>query len=162
MKEQMTRLLRTVAAIAVALSILPVAAQEAAAPDAVSEQEVAKALTDISIIPAGKRSFVKCQACHMVGENIQRRAGPPLNGVVGRAAGTNEEFRYSPGMGKVAADGLVWTVENLDAYLKAPREIVPGTTMGFVGIPKAEERAALIAYLASFKADGSRVEGAAE
>jgi len=94
----------------------------------------------------------------MVGENVQRRAGPPLNGVVGRAAATSEEFRYSPSMGKAAADGLVWTVETLDAYLAAPRDIVPGTTMGFAGIPKPEERKALIAYLASYAADGSRVE----
>ncbi len=162
MTEQRTLTLKMIAAGAAALVFTAAAAQEAAAPEAVSEQEVAKALTDMSIIPAGKRSFVKCQACHMVGENVQRRAGPPLNGVVGRAAGKNEEFRYSPGMNTVAAEGLVWTVENLDAYLKAPREVVPGTTMGFAGIPKTEERAALIAYLASFKEDGSRVEGATE
>lgn len=160
MTERKTLILQMVVALAAALSFIPAAAQEAAAPEAVSEQEVAKALTDMSIIPAGKRSFVKCQACHMVGENVQRRVGPALNGVVGRAAATHDEFRYSPGMSNAAADGLVWTVENLDGYLKAPREVVPGTTMGFVGIPKAEERAALIAYLASFKKDGSRVEGA--
>ena len=162
MREQITRILRTGAAIAVALSVVPAAAQEPTSPESIQEEQVAKALADLSVISAGKRSFIKCQACHMVGENVQRRAGPPLNGVVGRAAGTNEEFRYSPGMGKAAAEGLVWTVENLDAYLKAPREVVPGTTMGFVGIPKVEERAALIAYLASFKVDGTRVEGAAE
>ncbi len=129
-------------------------------PEEVQAAEVAKALADPSIIPAGQRSFVKCQACHMVGENVQRRAGPPLNGVVGRAAGTNEGFRYSPGMAKVTAENLVWTVETLDAYLKAPRDVVPGTTMGFAGIPKPEERKAIIAYLASFASDGTRVEAA--
>jgi len=127
-------------------------------PEKVQAAEVVKALADPSLIATGQRSFIKCQACHMVGENVQRRAGPPLNGVVGRAAATSEEFRYSPSMGKAAADGLVWTVETLDAYLAAPRDIVPGTTMGFAGIPKPEERKALIAYLASYAADGSRVE----
>ncbi len=134
---------------------------EPASPEVDQAAEIAKALADRSLISNGKRSFVKCQACHMVGENVQRRAGPPLNGVVGRAAGTSEGFRYSPGMQKVAADNLLWSVEMLDAYLKAPREVVPGTTMGFAGLPKPEERAALIAYLASFAADGTRVDAAA-
>lgn len=128
----------------------------------VQTAEIAKALADASIIPAGQRSFVKCQACHMVGENAQPRVGPPLNGVVGRAAGTAEKFRYSPAMQKAATDGFVWTMEKLDAYLAAPRAVVPGTTMGFVGIPKPEERKALIAYLASFSADGARIDGSAE
>ncbi len=132
------------------------------APEEVQAIEVAKALVDPSIISAGQRSFVKCQACHMVGENVQRRAGPPLNGVVGRAAGTSEGFRYSPGMAKATADNFVWTLEMLDAYLKSPRDIVPGTTMGFAGIPKPDERKGLIAYLASYAADGTRVETATE
>jgi len=142
-------------------AVLVVAAEEdqaARTPEAVQAAEVAKALADMSLVATGQRSFIKCQACHMVGEKAQRRVGPPLNGVVGRAAGTAEEFGYSPGMQKVAAVDLVWTVEALDAYMAAPREIVPGTSMGFAGIPKPEERKALVAYLASFKADGSRIE----
>ncbi len=124
----------------------------------IQAEEVGKALADFALVAAGQRSFIKCQACHMVGENAQRRVGPALNGVVGRVAGTSDGFAYSPGMKAAAQNGLVWTVEKLDAYLKAPRDIVPATTMGFVGIPKPEERKALIAYLASFAADGSRVE----
>jgi len=129
-----------------------------AATNIIQKDEVAKALTDMGLVATGQRSFVKCMACHMVGEKAQRRVGPPLNGVVGRAAGINEGFPYSPGMKKVTADNLVWSVETLDAFLAKPREVIPGTTMGFVGIPKAGERKALIAYLASFNADGSRIE----
>ncbi len=149
------------AGIAAALSIGTVLTV-AAAESTTQEAEVAKALADKGIISAGERSFVKCQACHMVGENVQRRIGPPLNGVVGRAAGASEDFKYSPGMQSVAADGFVWTVENLDAYLTAPRNVVPGTTMGFAGIPQPDERKALIAYLASFEADGDRVDDVEE
>jgi cytochrome c len=153
-------ILAAIAAGAAGGAIWAVAAAEettSRTPEAVQAAETAKALADPSAIPLGQRSFVKCQACHTVGESAQRRVGPPLNGVVGRAAGTTAEFRYSPAMQKSAADGLVWTVETLDAYLTAPREVVPGTTMGFAGIPKPDERIALIAYLASFAADGSRV-----
>lgn len=129
-----------------------------AAASRIQAEEVEKALADYTMVAAGQRSFVKCQACHMVGENAQRRVGPPLNGIVGRAAGASDGFNYSPGVKAAAQNGLVWTVEKLDTYLKAPREIVPGTTMGFPGVPKPDERKALIAYLASFAPDGSRVE----
>lgn len=132
-------------------------APAANAPTPIQLEEVKKALSDVGIISAGERSFIKCQACHMVGEKAQRRVGPSLNGVVGRAAGVSEGFTYSPGMQATAKNGLIWTVETLDAYLKAPREIVPATSMGFAGIPKPDERKALIAYLASFADDGARI-----
>ncbi len=153
-----------VAAATVGSASVVVAAEDSAkaAPQDVQAAEIAKALADTSIISLGKRSFIKCQACHMVGENAQRRVGPPLNGIVGSAAGISEGFRYSPGMKKAAEENLVWSVENLDAFLASPREVIPGTIMGFAGIPKAEERKALIAYLASFNLDGSHVEGAPE
>jgi len=161
MKAKIWRLFgAAIATAGVTGGVLAVAVAEDPAPqtpEAVQAAEVAKALADMSLVAAGQRSFIKCQACHMVGEKAQRRVGPPLNGIVGRPAGTTEDFRYSPGMQKVAAD-LVWTVEALDGYLMAPREIVPGTSMGFPGIPKPEERTALVAYLASFKVDGSRIE----
>ena len=142
-------------------SVSAVVAAEGPVPEtlkAAQAEEVAKALADTNLIPLGQKSFIKCQACHMVGEKVQRRAGPPLNGVVGRAAGTSEGFRYSPGMQKVTAANLLWSVEMLDAYLEAPREVVPGTTMGFAGVANSDERKALIAYLASFSADGTRIE----
>ena len=136
----------------------PALAQDptANAPTPIQAQEVKKALSDPSIVSAGERSFIKCQACHMVGEKAQRRVGPPLNGVVGRAAGLSAGFAYSAGMQATAKNGLVWTVEKLDAYIQSPREVVPATSMAFVGISKPDERKALIAYLASFAADGSR------
>jgi cytochrome c2 len=151
-------------AIGGAGSFVAASAQDDAsvATNSIQTNEVAKALADMSLVDAGKSSFVKCQACHMVGENAQRRVGPPLNGIVGRAAGTSEGFPYSPGMKKAAGEGLVWSVEKLDAFLTSPREVVPGTIMGFAGIPKPEERQALIAYLASYTADGSRLSGAPE
>jgi cytochrome c len=45
----------------------------------------------------------------------------------------------------------VWTAEKLDPYLKNPREVVPGTTMAYAGLRNDDERANLIAYLATLK-----------
>ena len=123
-------------------------------------KEIAKALADPTIVSTGQRLFVLCQGCHMIGENAQRRVGPPLNGVVGRGAAKSDGYPYSPAMQAAAENGLVWTVDNLDSYLKSPREVVPATTMGFAGTPKPQDRKALIAYLASYAADGSRIEAA--
>ncbi len=45
------------------------------------------------------------------------------------------------------AKGGTWTVEALDAFLTKPKAAVPGTKMGFAGLKKPEDRAAVIAYL---------------
>jgi cytochrome c len=44
---------------------------------------------------------------------------------------------------------LSWTPQTLDAYLADPQKLVPGNHMPYSGMPDAQERAALIAYLQS-------------
>jgi len=96
---------------------------------------------------AGEKVFNKCKACHMVGDNAQNRVGPHLNGIVGRPVSAVEDFRYSDASNEAAAAGMVWTEENLAAYLADPREFMPGNKMSFAGLRKDEEIANVIAYL---------------
>ncbi len=96
---------------------------------------------------AGEKVFRKCQACHMVGEDAKNRVGPILTGVVGRPAASVEDFKYSDAMQEAGANGLVWTPDELDAYLENPREHVPGNKMTFAGLRKEEDRADVIAYI---------------
>jgi cytochrome c len=42
---------------------------------------------------------------------------------------------------------VTWTAEVLDAYLTDPKAYMPGNKMTFVGLPKPEDRANLIAWL---------------
>ena len=42
-----------------------------------------------------------------------------------------------------------WTFDDLNKFLTNPKAFVPGTAMGFAGIPKDSERADVIAYLNS-------------
>ncbi len=105
-------------------------------------------------IAAGEKVFAKCKACHMVGENAKNRVGPILNGIVGRAAGTVEGFKYSPVMTKAGAEGLVWDDANLSGYLRDPRGFLKGNKMAFAGLKKDEEVVNVIAYLGSFDGDG--------
>ena len=103
---------------------------------------------------AGEKVFIKCKACHMVGPDAKNRVGPELNGVIGRVPGTLDTFAFSPAM-KEFGTGKVWDEATLTDYLTAPRKVVTGTKMVFVGLPKPQDVANVIAYLASFNADGS-------
>ena len=91
----------------------------------------------------GKKVFNKCKACHSLEEG-KKKVGPSLHGIIGAEAGKMEGFKYSKAM---LESGVVWTDENLDAYLTKPKEFMPGNKMVFVGLKKPEQRADVIAYL---------------
>jgi len=91
---------------------------------------------------AGAVVYERCAACHALAYD---RTGPRHCGVVGRRAGSVAGFAYSEAMRR---SGIVWTREALDRFLTDPLRAVPGTAMGYAGIPDAKERADLIAYLA--------------
>ncbi|MCM2474212.1 cytochrome c family protein [Rhizobium sp. CG5] len=99
---------------------------------------------------AGEKVFRKCQACHAIGPEAKAKVGPVLTGVVGRPAGKSEGFAYSAAMSKQAEAGLVWTPDKIGAFVTSPKEFLPGTKMAFAGLRKDQERADLIAYLATF------------
>jgi len=100
-------------------------------------------------VEAGKASFAKCAICHQVGPNAQSVIGPPLNGIVGQTAAAYPGFNYSPGMKKLGEEGYVWDEANLDSWIANPKELLPTSmmAMSFQGIPDANERANIIAYL---------------
>lgn len=121
-----------------------------AAAEAPAEAPVETAAVDAALIEAGAKVFKKCAACHKVGEGAKNGVGPLLNGSVGRPLASVEGFKYSKGMIDKAAEVPVWDQAALDAYLENPKGYVKGTKMSFAGLKKAEDRAAVIAYLAGF------------
>lgn len=102
----------------------------------------------------GEKVFRKCMACHAVGPDAKNKVGPELNGIVGRQAAALEEFGYSDAFKAKGEEGLVWDAESLDAFLEKPRDYVKGTKMSFAGLRKEDDRADVIAYLATFNAEG--------
>ena len=96
---------------------------------------------------AGKTVFGKCALCHSI-DPAKKNIGPTLFGVVGRHSASFEGYTYSPAM--KAAD-KTWDEATLDVYLTKPQALVPGTKMTFAGLPNADDRANLIAYLATLK-----------
>ena len=96
---------------------------------------------------AGAAVFKKCGACHKVdGSN---GVGPHLNGVVGRNHAAVEGFAYSEA--NLALKAEVWTPENIYGFIENPKKYMPGTKMAFAGLAKPEDRANVIAYLATLK-----------
>ena len=96
---------------------------------------------------AGQRVFNQCRACHTINEGGRAGGGPNLHGVVGRKAASIEVFRYSAPMREKADGGLTWTEDNLRAYLRDPKEVVPGGSMSYPGLRNDQQLINLIAYL---------------
>ena len=102
---------------------------------------------------AGEKVFVKCRACHQIGENARNAVGPNLNGLIGRHSGSVEGYSYSDANKN---SGLTWDEATFRDYIKNPRAKIPGTKMIFVGLQNETEIDSLIAYLKEFAADGKR------
>lgn len=94
----------------------------------------------------GEGVFRKCTACHKV--DGTDGVGPHLNGVVDRDIAAIGGFGYSSALSGL--DGN-WTPDALFGFLASPKAYAPGTTMGFAGLKKPEDRADVIAYLQSLQ-----------
>ncbi|MDF8357322.1 c-type cytochrome [Ensifer adhaerens] len=93
----------------------------------------------------GERLFQqRCGACHQLA-TTRNGVGPHLQGVVGRTAGSDESFKYSPAL---KASGVTWTAETLETFLANPAAMVRGTRMT-QRFNNVEERRAIIEFLGS-------------
>ncbi|WP_428643651.1 c-type cytochrome [Roseibium sp.] len=95
----------------------------------------------------GAKVAKKCAACHTFEQGGANKVGPALWDIVGRKPGSHEGFGYSSAMTAFGDANGEWTFEELDHFLASPKKYVDGTTMGFAGLRKPEDRANLIAYL---------------
>ena len=96
---------------------------------------------------AGEKVFRKCMACHAVGEGAENKVGPQLNNLIGRTAGSLEDFNYSDAMVAKGEEGLVWDAETIAAFMEKPRDYVEGTKMSFAGLRSDEDITAITAFL---------------
>jgi cytochrome c2 len=101
---------------------------------------LAEAAADVE---KGKAVFEQCAACHSL-DGSGDFDGPSLKGVIGRTAGSLEDYRYSAAMKR---SGVTWDTATLDQYVADPQAFIPGNRMAFAGIPDKTQRDDLIAYL---------------
>jgi cytochrome c len=87
-----------------------------------------------------------CRTCHTIKEG-DNRLGPNLHKIVGRKAGSLQNYGYSSAM--KGAD-FVWDEAKLDRFIANPEQTVPGNNMKpFGGLASANDRANVIAFLQS-------------
>lgn len=113
---------------------------------------IAVRLADASA-SAGQGLTRACAACHTFDDGGPNRVGPNLWNVVGGAKAHIDGFNYSSAMNERAAEGGVWSFEELDQFLANPRGFLPGTSMSYAGMRDPMDRANLIAYMRSLSND---------
>ena len=99
---------------------------------------------DPRLVTRGKRLYVFCRACHATEEVEGSKIGPNLAGIMDRQVAILEDTLYSDALKQ---QDFVWDEEKMDIWLLRPATLVPGTSMAFAGLPREENRAAIIAYL---------------
>lgn len=104
------------------------------------------ALTNADVEKGAKSFKGKCATCHTVNQGGVNGTGPNLYNTVGAPFAGHAGFAYSNALSSMGGN---WTYEELDHWLEAPSKMVSGTSMSFAGVPRDDERANIIAYLAS-------------
>jgi cytochrome c2 len=96
--------------------------------------------------PEGRQNLlaIRCGGCHNLGEGSGGLIGPSLAAVVGRPVANVSGFGYSPALRSL---GGSWSIDRIDAFIKNPATMAPGTLMQIPGIADVTERAALIEAL---------------
>lgn len=94
----------------------------------------------------GKRLFMQCSSCHSLAEGGPTLLGPNLYGMFDRQVGGLDNFEYSQALQEADFE---WTPEQLDQWLASPRNFLPGNRMSFAGVPREDNRVAVIAYIMS-------------
>ncbi|MEO1191748.1 MAG: cytochrome c family protein [Pseudomonadota bacterium] len=122
------------------------------APEAPVEESILPLLASADV-EAGKAATRACAACHSFDKGGANGVGPNLWNLVGSMPAHVDDYAFSDAIQKLASEGKVWNYENLDHFLRAPKEYAPGTKMAYAGMRRIGQRADLIAYMRTLSDD---------
>ena len=105
-----------------------------------------------SAIPAasvsdGQQVAQRCLQCHVWDRGGPNKIGPDLYGIIGRPRASHPGFSYSTAM---TSKGGTWTYEEIYRFLRSPAGYIPGTKMTFIGLPRAQDRLNILAFMRSW------------
>jgi cytochrome c len=124
----------------------PAASTEAAAKPA-GPEPIGPLLAKADVA-AGKEQAKKCSVCHTFEKGGPNRIGPNLWNVIGAPIAEDRGgYQFSAALS--AHKGQKWTIDDLNQWLHNPQSFAKGTKMTFAGLPKAQDRADVVAYLNS-------------
>lgn len=99
-----------------------------------------------------------CAQCHQLTAGLNKK-GPQLMNIYGAAAATLADYEYSDAL---MTSGWVWDAETLDPYIADTEKAMPSSKMLADPMPDAKERADVIAYLSTLRADSPATATSAE
>jgi len=129
-----------------AIAVASAAPAEAGAPAAAATElpPIGPKLVGANV-EHGKELFQKlCFTCHTIDKGGPNKVGPNQWDLVGRKKASEPGFSYSSAMQGMGGE---WTYEDINHMIFKPSAFVKGTKMAFVGVPKEQDRADIIAYL---------------
>lgn len=90
-----------------------------------------------------------CGQCHQLTPGLNKK-GPQLMNIYGAPAASLADYDYSEAL---KTSGWVWDAQTLDPYIADAEKALPGSKMLADPMPDASERADVIAYLSTLRAD---------
>ena len=121
----------------------------AAAPAEEEKPVDIKPLLAKADVTAGQAQSKKCTSCHTFDKGGKNGVGPNQWGLVGNHFAHKDDYTYSAAI--TALKDRKWTEQELSDFLANPKKHIPGNKMSFAGIKNPQDRANLIAYLATLK-----------
>ena len=111
----------------------------------ISQADELQSRLALADVDRGRLVFGPCRTCHYPDAFMGHNNGPNLSGVFGKVAGKQPGFDYYSDRFKQAE--FVWTPQLMYAWLENPMAMFPDSSMMSRGVPDAQDRADLIAYL---------------